>query len=118
MDAVDQTTPMTLCLTENCPLRMSCERANRISTDVDQDYRAFLFNDDRTCDWFVLRAALKDESKVFRKQTGPQKHNRHAPIGDRDRTNRKLAEKLLGGPPDLNVKRHIRMGHDINKEPS
>lgn len=107
----------TLCTTKVCPLSMLCERKHRQAVE-GQHYQDFgeleKVEVSRECNWYMPRTALTDEGKIFRqKGRKGMKSNRHVLPHQRKRmTPEELGLKI----PDLMVKRHIRMGHDINKD--
>lgn len=99
----------TWCTNENCSIRMSCGRLKR-SLSVEGSEERFEGGTD--CEWYIVRDLLQKEGDIFR-GAGHRRHNLHAPGG---KTRKRATPEELGlQRPDLKVRRHIRMGFDINK---
>lgn len=100
----------TWCTNNECPCRMACGRLKR--TALPEGALEERFEGGSDCEWFIVRDILAGEKDIFR-GAGHRKHNLHAPGG---KTRKRATPEELGiARPDLKVKRHIRMGFDINK---
>lgn len=104
----------TWCTNNECPMRMACGRLLRNDNILPDGALTQDFNPENAgdCEWFIVRDILAGEKDIFR-GAGHRKHNLHAPGG---KTRKRATPEELGiARPDLKVKRHIRMGFDINK---
>lgn len=133
LDLENLVIPSTLCSNMVCGARLGCNRAHPddYSTQLqdNQKYVSFENNPDGTCDWFILRGKLKNESDQFRAKKGSRRkrHNAHAPPSQVSQMPK--STKTRGGQiprmgfeprslkqPDLMVSRHIKHGKDIKQE--
>lgn len=100
----------TWCTNTDCDIKLSCGRLKR--TALPEGALEERFVGGVECEWYIIRDLLQKEGDVFR-GAGHRKHNLHAPGG---KTRKRATPEELGlKRPDLKVKRHIRMGFDINK---
>lgn len=115
-----QASLFNMCSTTSCPLAMLCERKHKQdaegleSQSFNADPKGKYLTETARCDWYIPREALS-EKKVFR-SGGARKgmrSNKHVLPHQRKRM---TAEELGIKRPDLMVKRHIKMGIDVNKD--
>jgi hypothetical protein len=100
----------TLCAPKvaDCGRKMTCERIHYKESReglITLDLSCNL-DSKGSCPYYIARAAIADQRYIFGAGS-KRRHNAHA---------KKAIPHHLRNPPDLMVKRHIRMGKDVNSD--